>query len=57
MRPQHSEVFRDSADLSSEYQALSLEVKKPKREAYPSPPVTAEVKNAWNYNSTLHIFS
>jgi hypothetical protein len=31
---------------------LSLVVKRPECEAYHSPPSTAEVKNAWRYNST-----
>jgi hypothetical protein len=32
--------------------ALSLGVKRPGREADHSPPSSAEVKNAWHYNST-----
>jgi hypothetical protein len=32
---------------------LSLEVKRPGREANHSPPSSAEVKNAWSYTSTL----
>jgi hypothetical protein len=32
--------------------ALSLEVKRPGREADHSPPTSAEVKNAWSYTST-----
>jgi hypothetical protein len=32
--------------------ALSLVVKQPRREADPSPPSSAEVKNAWSYIST-----
>jgi hypothetical protein len=32
--------------------ALSLEVKRPGREAHHSPPSSAEVKNAWRYIST-----
>jgi hypothetical protein len=32
--------------------ALSLEVKRPGREADHSPPSSAEAKNAWNYTST-----
>jgi hypothetical protein len=32
--------------------ALSLGVKRPGREVDHSPPFSAEVKNAWNYNST-----
>jgi hypothetical protein len=32
--------------------ALSLEVKRPGREAYHSPPSSAEVMNAWNYTFT-----
>jgi hypothetical protein len=32
--------------------ALSLGVKRPKREADHSPPSSAEVKNAWSYTST-----
>jgi hypothetical protein len=32
--------------------ALSLEVKRPVREADHSPPSSAEVKNAWGYTST-----
>jgi hypothetical protein len=31
---------------------LSLEVKRPEREADNSPPSGAEVKNAWSYTST-----
>jgi hypothetical protein len=34
--------------------ALSLEVKRPGREADISLPSSAEVKNAWSYTSTLH---
>jgi hypothetical protein len=33
--------------------ALSLEVKRPGREADYSPPSSAEVKSAWSYTSTL----
>jgi hypothetical protein len=32
--------------------ALSLEVKRPRREAYHSPPASAEVKKMWIYTST-----
>jgi hypothetical protein len=32
--------------------ALSLEVKRPRREADDSPPSSAEVSNAWSYTST-----
>jgi hypothetical protein len=32
--------------------ALSLVVKRPRREADHSPPSSAEVKNAWSYTST-----
>jgi hypothetical protein len=32
--------------------SLSLEVKRPLREAHHSPPSSAEVKNAWSYTST-----
>jgi hypothetical protein len=32
--------------------ALSLKIKRPGREAYHSPPSSAEVKNAWSYTST-----
>jgi len=32
--------------------ALSLGVRKPRREADHSPPSSAEVTNAWSYNST-----
>jgi hypothetical protein len=32
--------------------ALSLEVKRPRREADYSPPSSAKVKNAWSYTST-----
>jgi hypothetical protein len=35
--------------------AHSLGVKRPEREADYSPPPSAEVKNAWSYNSTLPI--
>jgi hypothetical protein len=35
--------------------ALSLEVKRPVREADHSPPSSAEVKNAWSYTSTRPI--
>jgi hypothetical protein len=35
--------------------ALSLGVKRPERKADHSPPSSAEVKNAWNYTSTLPI--
>jgi hypothetical protein len=35
--------------------ALSQRVKRPKRETDHSPPSSAEVKNAWNYTSTLPI--
>jgi hypothetical protein len=42
--------------LSNGYQgALSLEVKRPEREADHSPPSSAEVKNAWGYTFTLPI--
>jgi len=34
-------------------EALSLGVKRPEREAYYSPPSSAEVKNARSYRSTL----
>jgi hypothetical protein len=34
--------------------ALSLGIKRPGREADPSPPSSAEVKNSWNYTSTPH---
>jgi hypothetical protein len=33
---------------------LSLEVKRPGREADHQPPFSDEVKNAWSYNSTPH---
>jgi hypothetical protein len=35
--------------------ALSLGVKRPRREAEHSPPSSAEVKNAWSYTSTLPV--
>jgi hypothetical protein len=35
--------------------ALSLGVKRPRREADHSPPSSAEVKNAWSYTSTSSI--
>jgi hypothetical protein len=35
--------------------ALSLGVKRPRREAYHSPPSSAEVTNAWSYTSTPSI--
>jgi hypothetical protein len=34
--------------------ALSLGIKRPKREADHSPPSSAEVRNAWSYNFTLN---
>jgi len=32
-----------------------LGLKRPRREAYHSPPSSAEVKNAWSYTSTLPV--
>jgi hypothetical protein len=41
--------------LKSRYfvsEALSLEIKRPEREADHTPPSSTEVKNAWSYTST-----
>jgi hypothetical protein len=39
--------------LSNEHQGLTSEIKRPEREANHSPPLSAEVKNVWSYNSIL----
>jgi hypothetical protein len=52
----HHRIQNGSGAYPASYQwvpgALSLGIKRPGREADHSPPSSAEVKNAWSYNST-----